>query len=116
MVRATFAGTPPGVLWELPWSVNERRKAEMDNIEERAWRIMDALLMMKWLSVDEIQAVLGRDFTASGEVILWLAARSMIDCRMEGDQLIVTLSKEEQMMHEAPAWPLRLFDMGMAQS
>jgi hypothetical protein len=88
----------------------------MDSIEERAWRIRDALVMMKWLSVGEIQAILGKDFTASGEVILWLAARSMIDCRMEGDQLIVTLSKEEQMMNEAPAWPLRLFSVGMAQS
>ncbi len=88
----------------------------MGNIEERAWRIRDALLMMKWLNIHEMQAILGKDLSDTGEVILWLAARRMIDCRLEGDQLIVKLGEEERTAEKAPAWPMQSFGQGLGQS
>ncbi len=75
----------------------------MGIIEERAWNIMDALVLMKYLNMQEMQVIMGKEFFNTGEVILWLLARRMIDCRLVGDQIVVKLSEQERITQEAPA-------------
>ncbi len=88
----------------------------MGNIEKRAWMVMDALVMMKYLSMQEMQVILGKEFFDIGEVILWLAARRMIDCRLVGDQIVVKLSEQERTTQEAPARLLETLALGSGRA